>query len=298
MTNDRPGRAKQLLRHLHILDAPIDLPSDADVDELVPRRARGAMLFDFYTPDAVREALERYGITAKLAERGWTAPVVELETAEADRQVVRVLADRARGGVLLGEAILRVGPFETAAPFAEELHGERFSMLFIQWLRLQDPSRRFSRERPALPGQDHPGLGAGREVVKMFLGMAERLALAGIVSCPEFAHNAVLYEAVFRFFDPAAQGRFEALMAASTQWTLAELTWGVESGCVLDEATGESVAWSREEMICPTSRLLREYLASADYRGRADEARRTCRFRFDRERYTTLAPLRPDGSPR
>ena len=298
MTDDRQSRAKHLLRHLRILDAPIELPTDVDVEDLVSRRGRGAMLFDFYTPDAVREALERYGITAKLAERGWAAPVVELETAEADRQIVRVLADRARGGVLLGEAILRVGPFETDAPFAKGLRGERFPMLFIQWLRLQDPSRRYSRERPALPGQDHPGLGVGREVVKMFLGMAERLKLGGIVSCPEFAHNAVLYEAVFRFFDPAAQGRFEALMAAATQWTLAELTWGVESGCVIDEATGESVAWSREEMICPTSRLLREHLASADYRGRADEARRTCRFRFDRERYTALAPLRPDGSPR
>jgi hypothetical protein len=298
MRDDRHGRAKHLLRHLRILDAPIDLPSDMDVDELVSRRGRGAMLFDFYTPDAVREAFERYGIAAKLAERGWAAPVIELETAETDRQVVRVLADRAHGGVLLGEAILRVGPFETDAPFAKGLHGERFAMLFIQWLRLQDPSRRFSRERPALPGQDHPGLGVGHEVVRMFLGMAERLKLGGLVSCPEFAHNAVLYEAVFRFFDPAAQGRFEALMAAATPRTLAELAWGVESGCVVDEATGASVCWSREEMICPTSPLLGEYLASDDYRGRADEARRACRFRFDRERYAALAPLRPDGSPR
>ncbi len=132
----------------------------------------------------------------------------------------------------------------------------------------------------------------------MFLGMAERLKLDGIVSCPEFAHNAVPYETVFRFFDPAAQGRFEALPAASAQWTLAALAWGVETGCVLDQATGESLHGSKKEMICPTSPLLRDDPAWADDRRRADEARRSCRFRFDRRRFASLAPLRSDGSPR
>ena len=131
MKPDRPRRAKELLRHLRLLDAPIELPSEGEVDELLSRRGRGAMLFDFYTPEAVREALDRYGIAPKLAARGWPAPVVELETAEAERQVVRVLADRPHGGGLLGEAILRLGPFETDAPFAKGLHGTQIGRAHV-----------------------------------------------------------------------------------------------------------------------------------------------------------------------
>ena len=242
------------------------------------------MLFDFYAPGDVAEALERYGVTPKLAARGFSETLVELETSEPERQVVRVRGRRDGALHLLGEAVLHTDVFSTTAPFARLLHGRKVPLLFIQWLRLQDPTRAFDAARPRMPGQDHPGLGVGREVVRMFLGMAERLGLGGLASCPEFAHNAVLYGAVFRFFDPAAQGRFDALQEAGAGLTLAELAWAVEAGALIDETTGRSLLWARDEMICPTGEVLRGYLESADYRERVVEARAACRLRIDRRR--------------
>ena len=275
------GPAKSILRHLKALGTPITLPADDDLLGVVPRRGRGTMLFDFYAPGDVDEALVRYGVTPKLAARGFSETRVELDTSEPERQVVRVRGRRDGALHLLGEAFLHTDVFSTSAPFAPLLHGREVPLLFIQWLRLQDPTRAFAPDRPRLPGQDYPGLGVGREVVRMFLGMAERLGLGGIASCPEFAHNAVLYAAAFRFFDPAAQGRFEALQQSCAGLTLAELAWAVESGAVLDDSAGRPLAWARDEMICPTGDVLRAYLDSADYRERTAQARTTCRLRID-----------------
>jgi len=293
MDEHRPGRAKEFLRHLRLLEIPVRLPTAEDDELLLPRRGRGALLLDFYSPEAVVEALERYGVTARLAARGFAAPTVELDTSDPLHQIVRVRAARDGREGCVGEAFLRAGSFETDAPFAEALHGRRLTLLFIQWLRLQDPTRSFTAERPSLPGQDHPGLGVGREVMEMFLGMADRLHFGGIVSCPEFAHNAVLYAAEFRFLDPAAQGRFDALREACAGLPLTELAWGVDRGCLLDDATGASVAWAREEMVRPTDPALQEHFASEAYLARVDAARRACRWRFDRSRLPVLTPNGP-----
>ncbi|MBI5486414.1 MAG: hypothetical protein HY905_03690 [Deltaproteobacteria bacterium] len=284
---DPHSHQKSVLRHLRLLGTPIALPTPQDVDDVVPRRGRGTMLFDFYTPDDVEDALRRYGVASKLAARGFLGPHAELETADPERQVVRVRGRKDEGTHLLGEAFLRTGVWATTAPFAERLLDREVPLLFIQWLRLQDPTRTFAADRPRLPGQDHPGLGVGREVVRMFLGMAERLHLGGIASCPEFAHNAVLYEAVFRFFDPAVQGRFDALRDACSGLTLAQLAWAVETGRVVDESTGRPLRWTRDEMICPTGDALREHLESADYRERMAAARGTSHLRL-------VPPVPPD----
>ncbi|MBI5500729.1 MAG: hypothetical protein HY907_10845 [Deltaproteobacteria bacterium] len=269
---------KNVLRHLRLLGTPIALPTPQDVDEVLPRRGRGAMLFDFYSPEAVEEALDRYGVTPKLHARGFGETAVELETADPEHQVVRVRGRKDGHTYLLGEAFLHTGVWTTTAPFAERLRNREVPLLFIQWLRLQDPTRPFGPDRPRLPGQDHPGLGVGREVVRMFLGMAERLHLGGIASCPEFAHNAVLYETVFRFFDPAVQGRFDALRDACAGLTLAELAWAVETERVVEDSTGTPVRWSRDEMICPTGDALREHLESREYRERMTAAKMACRL--------------------
>ena len=299
MTLAKPRRLRDVLRHLRLDEPAVGLPTEGDLDGMLSPRGRGAMLLDFYAPEDVVEALGRYGVTPKLAARGYANPTVELETIDPRRQFVRVRAERdGRRGGLLGEAILRSGEFTTAAPFASALHGRSLRLLFIQWLLLQDPAREFTPGRPALPGQRHPGLGVGREVMAMFLGMADRLGFEGLASCPEFAHNAVLYGTEFRFLDPAAQGRFEALVAAFAGRSLGELAWAVDGGCLVDDATGEPVRWWHEEMLRPTSAALRAHVESGEYLRRADAARAACRWRFDAGRWAALDPLRSDGAPR
>lgn len=280
MPNRKPHRVVDLLRHFRRLGAAVDLPRPEDLDDLIPPRAHGGLLLDFYAPEDVRAALDRYGIAHRLAERGFGELSVELDTSDPERQVVRVDGRREGSGPLrLGEAFLHAGSFASRAPFAGVQRDRPVPMLFIQWLRLQDPTRPFSPERPPLPGQEHPGLGIGREVMAMFLGLAERLGFHGIMACPEFVHNAVFYAWRFRFFDPEAHGRFEALREATRGLGLAELAWAVEGGRVVDAATGEPLRWRREEMLCATRPPVTALFDSADWREACDRARVAARYR-------------------
>ncbi len=292
-----PLKLPDAIRKLkHFIGSSELLPTEDDIDTMVSRRGQGAMLFDHYSPQDVVDVFERYGVTPKLRERGFERFAVALETADPERQTVRLTAERGMRSMLLGECILRDDDFHTDEPFAGALRGRHLHMLIIQWVRLQDPTRSFTPERPALPGQDHPGCGVGREVVDMFLGLATRLDFSGIMVCPEFAHNAVMYSGQFRFFDPAAQGRFEALMRCLDGISLSEFAWGVELGCVVDETSGRPLRWFHEEMIRATDDVVQTYLDSPDYRGRVEAARAGHRFAFDRDRFSELDPLGADGS--
>ncbi len=292
-----PLKLPDAIRRLkHFIGSSELLPTEDDIDTMVSRRGQGAMLFDEFSPQDVLEVFERFGVLPKLRERGFERFAVALETADPERQTVRLTAERHMRAMLLGEAILRDDDFVTDKPFAGSLRGRHLRLLIIQWVRLQDPTRSFTPERPALPGQDHPGCGVGREVMDLFRGLAARLDFSGIMVCPEFAHNAVMYSGQFRFFDPAAQGRFEALLACLDGVSLAELAWGVELGCVIDEAAGAPLRWFHEEMIRATDDVVQAYLDSRDYRGRVESARAASRFAFDRDRFDELDPLRADGS--
>ena len=130
----------------------------------------------------------------------------------------------------------------------------------------------------------------------MFLELAARLDFAGIMVCPEFAHNAVMYAEQFRFFDPEAQGRFEALLTCLAEVSLATFAWGVELGCMIDETSGKPLRWFHEEMIRATDEKVQAYLDSPDYRERVAAARGAQRYVFDRDRFSELDPLRADGT--
>jgi len=290
----KPFRLPDVLRALRHFDRM--LPTDDDLEGIVSRRGRGAMLFDFYSTEDVADALERYGVAPVLRARGFSEIAPVLETVDPERQIVRVSAARDGRRKLLGEAILRDDEYATDTPFSGSLRGRRLHLLVVQWIRLQDPTRPFTPERPALPGQDHPGLGVGRQVMDMLLGLSARRGLAGIMVCPEFVHNAVIYSSQFRFFDPAAQGRFEALISSLEGLTLAEIAWGVETGCVTD--SGKPFSWFHEEMIRPTGDLVTAHLESPAYADAARKERESHSYRFDMDLFRSMDPLLPDGSPR
>jgi len=293
MSGPRLPWVRRMLRHFVGRGDAGLLPTSEDLDALVARPARDSMLFDYYTRDDLLDALVRYGAMPALESLGFSNVDVTIDTDDPPRQIVRVHAERDGDRALVGEVILRADRFVTREPWAVVLHGREMRMLFVQWLRLQDPTRRFDDDRPALPGQDHPGLGVGRQVMAMFLGMTARLGFSGIMVCPEFAHNALLYAREFRFFDPRAQGRFEAICRARGELSLARFAWGVDRGCLVETSTGRTARWFHEEMVRARDEVLLGYLLSEPYERIVRETREALRFEFDGERLRALGS--PDG---
>eukprot|EP01137_Pigoraptor_chileana_P010488 Opistho-2@60221 len=89
-----------------------------------------------------------------------------------------------------------------------------FDMVAVEWMRMQNPTKQFSKERSALPGQDHPSLGIGREVEEMLADMATRSARDAITNVPLYFHNALFYSSPgYKFVDPEFEGKFRTLVA-------------------------------------------------------------------------------------
>ena len=125
-------------------------------------------------------------------------------------------------------------------------------------------------ERPALPGQDVPGLGLAAEAQETALahGGAARPGGAGVP--PRGLPSGVSGRATLRFVDPARQGRLRGAGRPAFREPLAEATRAVAEGRV--RLDGKPYAWEgAEEMV----KLLQ---ARPDDRPAIEAARAAARF--------------------
>ena len=206
----------------------LGLTVDDDADETLDREGMASHRFlGFYGGIGLKSALQQYGLWTDLQDRIGGEPVLVIDrVALGDR--VRIASAE---GLLFVELVARL----------EERHDMR--LLHIEWLLLQDPRRSFPPGRRALPGQVHPGLGRGRELMILLMLMAKRLRCDGLEGVPSWFHNATMYHLALRFLDGAEEGRFLALQRATSHLDLGEATRALHEGRVLDMETGDAVGW-------------------------------------------------------
>ncbi len=212
---------------------------------------------------------------------------MELDLASAGERMRLFAQGQGRGGAehLLVELVV------------ERVEGPRLhpdldgALLFIHWLTLRHPIAAFADGRPALPGQEVPGLGLAREASELLVRMARRLGLSGVALRPAWLHVAVAARGGMRFVDPARQGRFLALQDLIAGVPLAEASRRVQAGGVwLD---GRPYAWEAEVMVALAAD--REPELDRRWRQAVDEARAEARFGWAPQ---TAAPGGPDhGAP-
>jgi hypothetical protein len=218
---------------------------------------------------ALRRELEAGGILAGLAKRGYEAVDVHFDVEEG---VSRLLVKPARGRESLID--LRLAEAQLTGP---GLEGPLF-VVAIHWLSMQDPRAVFTKERPRLPGQKHPGLGLAGALVLKVHAMAAAFGKDALVNFPEYYHNAVFYSRLYRFFSPLAEGRFQALQRDLAKLHVAEASWAIDRGKVVDTRTSRRVTWQPSEMIAPLTDRVRDYVEGAAYKRAVAEARETGRF--------------------
>jgi hypothetical protein len=198
-------------------------------------RDLGPRLLGYYTPEGLEHALVRYGIFQHLGRLGYDALRVAVDS-EARGGRLRVLGQADGTEHTLLEVVLG---WETIG----DSH-----LLYVHWLNLRNPRARFSPERPRLPGQDVPGLGLAREAGELLGRMAVRIGLDGLALRPAWLHTAyAAHRMGMRFFDPARQGRFEALLRDLHTLSLLESTLAVSEGRVLMD--GHPYTWEADLMV-------------------------------------------------
>lgn len=229
--------------------------------DLVESHHRSRKLLDYYSATGVEYALGRYGVLRKLRTKGFSNLRVEVDPKDPSHQVVRISGDKGGSTHALAEIVVRLRHLD----LPEGLEGgEPLRLLALEWMQLQDPTRDFTLERPALPGQDHPGLGLAYDVQELLIQACHRLGLDGLVSHPSRFHIAILCGPQYRFLDPTVEGRYRALQPRVAHLALDEASRAIEGGTIA-WPDGVAVTWDAKELVLPISPRLQDYFTSDTY---------------------------------
>lgn len=207
-----------------------------------PRRR----LLDYYTRTGAEVALERYGIFDKLRALGFAQPTLDFDLGSPAGDLIKIFGD-AEQKELVVEARLR----------RDRALVPGFDVLSVEWLLLQNPRLSFSKDRPALPGQAHPGLGLLGEAMGLFVLIAERLHLDGVSFIPAYYHLAYQARGDLAFVSPEDEGMFRAMRRAVEKLPLKEASWALAKGQVVLLKTGQPIAWRPRPMLVALSEGLK-----------------------------------------
>ena len=164
--------------------------------------------------------------------------------------------------------------------------GQPLLLSYIEHAYMQNPLHRFSRRRPPLPSQRHPGLGLAPLMLAAFVSAGRNAKRDALVNYPDKWHNAELYLiSGWRCANPLQEALVrvlhEDLTPAVAAHGLAAVAWAVHEGRVHDRHTGGMYSWSsKHEQLYPLSARATDYFGSAEYRGIVDRHVRANLGRF------------------
>jgi len=250
-------------------------------------------LFGRYDPGELRERLEAAGLLAGLSERGYPDPVLRLSCADPTDQRICLYAGEESRDRLLLEARLQIAPFHPLRPIGSFTEASSFRMLVIHWLVLSSPDGTFTVDRPRLPGQERPGLGLLNPTIELLKSFSRELSVDGVLDVPDHFHTALFYSRAFRYLDPEAEGRFQAIARDLSGVPLALASDAIQEGCLVDRRTGDPMAWPAAEQVMAIHGPLRRFLRSSDYREAEKRAYADHRFVVNWDLYREKIAGRP-----
>ena len=257
-------------------------------DDLISgnRIAPGSDLFlGKYSRQGIELIIDKFGFKNLLERRGFRDLVVRCDTRDNFRHTVRVYyGNTIDPEHLLFEMTARFQRLKPDADTALVRFVEDFNVLYIEWLMLQDPRSEFTPTRPRLPGQEHPGLGLGKEVLTLLVLMARHLKVDALLNVPEYYHTALMFSKRFLFFNPVVQATVLAVTRDLWQkYRLAVIAWGVHLGCVRETKADHVFRWQPHRQVVPLHPALRAYFSSEPYQAQIQRTLAGVHFTLDEE---------------
>ena len=253
------------------------------LSDLIEEKATSLFLGRFSMTE-VRAVLGKKNFYREAKDRGLLPLAFDLDSSEYPVQRLRIFHEETDPEKLIVDLKIREGRLPPKA----YLHlGPEFfehDYLVLEWLTLQNPLLGFSRKRPPLPGQQHPGLGLRKKVVDIFVYLARLLHKDGLLAFPAYFHNAVLFSRFFNFLNPEKLAEVLAIEKAFPKIPFKHLAWIVYLNCLRQE-DGRAYEWRAEEQVYPIRRELREYFDSKKYKRLVKQSLKERSFTIDWEGY-------------
>jgi hypothetical protein len=247
-----------------------------------------ALVLGRYDAAAISAVFAQEGVLDAVARKGFANAAVSVEDNGAMPPAVRLQAEKDGQTHLLFECRLT----ELVVPRActagcGATPARDISLGLVFWAREQDPTERFSDDRPQLPLQAYPGLGILRRVFRAGARMAAESGKDGLANMPKFPHDALIFchSLGFLFLDAREQGRMEALWRDLGHLGLRDLSLAMIGQSVRD-ARGYVASWSPGLQVHPVGAVLADYVNSDAYARARAEALASARYTVE------LPPLR------
>jgi hypothetical protein len=253
----------------------------------IGKRGHGFFL-GFYSLEGMKLALEKYGVVHELQRKGFLNLIYEFDTDDPFVHRLIIYNEKKTQKNMLIELVLKKYNVIIDMPFDTKYNGRNYETIAIEWMCLQNPYGRFSKERPKMPGQDNPGLGIATKAVELLMIMAWRLNLFGLVNTPDHYHNAYLYSKIFYYLDPEYQARLMALARDLKKFPLDVAAWAIELGAVYDKAHNRSFKWFTGKQIVPLHKDLKTLFNSNEYHRIVKNKMNNYNFILDMEKYQSI----------
>ena len=264
------------------------LISENDIFSDLTKKERQHLFLDFYSEQGIKKALEEYGIFASLQKQGFFNFIIKVNASDPYRHTLKFYYDKEKKDHLLGELYVRKKISIARPVFPTQIDGHKFSFVVIEWLTLQNPTAKFTPQRPHLPGQTFPGLKIGYKVLPILINMTLRLNTDGLLNMPEHFHNAVFYSRLFKFFNPHTQGQFLALQRDLKKYDFGQAAWAVTLDCIIEKKSGKLWKWCTDEQILPVNKKMRDYFKTEEYKKQVAKTKKEYKFTIDLLKFNKL----------
>lgn len=279
---------KSILRYFKPFEINIRINdnSDDDISEsfgyfVYSKKSESKFLGRFTVFD-ITEIMAKAGLIEHLHDKGFEKIIPTIERDEALVNYLKIYSNKVTPDCLLIDLRLSETRFIPDKGFFEK--GAELStldMIVIEWLTLQNPNTLFTDEKPQLPGQRNPGLGALKFMMDIMFSVGSGVIKDGFLDIPEHVHGAIMYSRKFKFFNPAHEAILRALLRDLGCYSLLDITWGMTTNTILDASTGKPQEHQPSEQIFPVSKRLQDYFNSKKYNDTFKSVYREKRFKLD-----------------
>lgn len=150
-------------------------------------------------------------------------------------------------------------------------------LLFIDWMQSRHVLRAATHKRELFPGQDVPGLGIFSRIDIFLRKLVVLTHASGGFNIPEYFHDALLFHRAFRFYDPAREAFFRALLRDLRKYGAREISRAFSEGRIRNERH-EVQEWHGAEMLIFTHQPYAEIIFGRSYEREVERKMREIRF--------------------
>ncbi len=255
---------------------------ESSLGNLAMGKKNEGLFLNRYNTDDIMAMIKEVGLVKHLDSLGFNHIYIKIFKDEALINHLQIYDEQKNTDHLLIDLRLSESAFLPEKRFFEKSKDHiPLDMIVIEWLSAQNPLHCFDPDRPQLPGQSKPGLGSLRYMMKIMYLVGQDLQKDGFMDIPDHFHGAVMYTHKFLFFNPAHEAVLQAMLRDLKKYSLADLSWGVITGTILNKKTGRPQVYAPSEQIFPLSDFMQRYFRTRKYRGKFREIYRNRSYYFD-----------------